>query len=132
MMEKNINRALLFDKCNSIHTFFMKHNIDVIMADKNHRVIGIYKNVSKNKIIINRSINYNLSSRNLIQMIINLNNSIRIVHRSKKKTHNTGISVRSIMRDNILLTSFITLTNKIAKNCINNMINIINYWTNII
>ena len=36
------------------------------------------------------------------------------------------------MRDNILLTSFITLTNKIAKNCINNMINIINYWTNII
>ena len=37
-----------------------------------------------------------------------------------------------IMRNNILLTSFCTLTNKIAKNCINNMINIINYWTNII
>ena len=36
------------------------------------------------------------------------------------------------MRNNILLTSFCTLTNKIAKNCINNMINIINYWTNII
>ena len=65
-------------------------------------------------------------------MIINLNNSIRIVHRSKKKTHNTGISVMRIMRNNILLTSFCTLTNKIAKNCINNMINIINYWTNII
>ena len=35
------------------------------------------------------------------------------------------------MRDNILLTSFITLTNKIAKNCINNMINIINHFTDI-
>ena len=37
-----------------------------------------------------------------------------------------------IMRNNILLTSFCTLTNKIAKNCIKNLINIINYWTNII
>ena len=33
MFEKNIEHALLFDKCNSIHTFFMKANIDVIMCD---------------------------------------------------------------------------------------------------
>ena len=36
------------------------------------------------------------------------------------------------MRNNILLTSFCTLTNKIAKNCINNLINIIYDWTIII
>ena len=52
MMEKNINRALLFDKCNSIHTFFMKENIDVIMCDNNNVILFYYKNMGKNKVII--------------------------------------------------------------------------------
>ena len=52
MMEKNINRALLFDKCNSIHTFFMKENIDVIMCDKDNMVLYFYSNLSKNKVIL--------------------------------------------------------------------------------
>ena len=29
MLVKNIDRALLFRNCNSIHTFFMRDNIDV-------------------------------------------------------------------------------------------------------
>lgn len=58
LMFKDKIIPLCFPRCNSIHTFFMKHNIDVIMADKNHKVIGIYKNVSKNKIIINRKAYY--------------------------------------------------------------------------
>lgn len=52
MMEKNINRALLFDKCNSIHTFFMKENIDVIMCDNDNKVLFVYKDLPKNKIIL--------------------------------------------------------------------------------
>ena len=52
MMEKNINRALLFDKCNSIHTFFMKENIDVIMCDNDNKVLFVYKDLTKNKIIL--------------------------------------------------------------------------------
>ena len=52
MMEKNINRALLFDKCNSIHTFFMKENIDVIMYDNNNVILFYYKNMGKNKVIL--------------------------------------------------------------------------------
>ena len=52
MMEKNINRALLFDKCNSIHTFFMKENIDVIMCDKDNNILDFYKDLPKNKIIL--------------------------------------------------------------------------------
>ena len=51
MFSKKINHALLFNKCNSIHTFFMKSNIDVIMCDKNNNVIYYYNNLSKNKII---------------------------------------------------------------------------------
>lgn len=52
MFTRNINRALLFDKCNSIHTFFMKTNIDVIMCDKNYKVLYFYKNLPKNRIIL--------------------------------------------------------------------------------
>ena len=51
MFMKNIDYALLFNKCNSIHTFFMKSNIDVIMCDKDNNVLYCYKNVKRNKII---------------------------------------------------------------------------------
>lgn len=52
MFKKNIDYALCFPKCNSIHTFFMKEKIDVFMADKDNKVIFIYKNLKKNKIIL--------------------------------------------------------------------------------
>ena len=51
MFEKNINNAFLFDKCDSIHTFFMKENIDVIMCDKDNIILFFYKDLAKNKII---------------------------------------------------------------------------------
>lgn len=51
MGKKNINKALLFNKCNSIHTFFMKENIDVIMCDKNNKILYYYNNLPKDKII---------------------------------------------------------------------------------
>lgn len=53
MFLKNIDYCLRF-KTNSIHTFFMKENIDIVMTDKNNKVLAIYKNIKKNKIIINR------------------------------------------------------------------------------
>ncbi len=52
MFKKNIDNALLFNKCNSIHTFFMKENIDVIMCNKNNEILYYYNNLSKNKIIL--------------------------------------------------------------------------------
>lgn len=51
MFKKNINTALLFDRCDSIHTFFMKENIDVIMCDKDNNILYFYRDLSKNKII---------------------------------------------------------------------------------
>ena len=51
MFKKNINHALLFERCNSIHTFFMQSNIDVIMCDKNNKILYYYSNLSKNKIV---------------------------------------------------------------------------------
>lgn len=52
MGKKNIDIALLFNKCNSIHTFFMKENIDVIMCDNNNKILFYYKDLQKNKIIL--------------------------------------------------------------------------------
>lgn len=52
MFKKNIDTSLLFNHCNSIHTFFMKSNIDIIMCNKENIVLYYYKNTPKNKIIL--------------------------------------------------------------------------------
>ena len=39
--KKNIDYCLLFNHCNSIHTFFMKEKIDIVMTDKNNKIIYI-------------------------------------------------------------------------------------------
>ncbi len=58
LMFKDKITPLCFPKCHSIHTFFMKRPIDVIMTNKDNKVIAIYKNTSKNKIIINKKAYY--------------------------------------------------------------------------
>ena len=47
----NIHHALLFKRCNSIHTFFMKEAIDVVFCDDNNVILYYYKNLEPNKII---------------------------------------------------------------------------------
>ena len=51
MGKRNIKKGLFFSKCNSIHTFFMKEEIDIIMIDKDKKIVYIKENVTKNKII---------------------------------------------------------------------------------
>jgi len=45
MFKKNFNYGLLFNKCSSIHTFFMREDIDVIGLDDNDKIIGYKKNL---------------------------------------------------------------------------------------
>lgn len=52
MFKKKINEAKLFPHCNSIHTFFMITNIDVLLLDKNNKILYYYNNFPKNKIIL--------------------------------------------------------------------------------
>ncbi|HIQ94200.1 TPA: DUF192 domain-containing protein [Candidatus Ventrenecus stercoripullorum] len=49
--KKDINYGILFPKCNAIHTFFMKQEIDVVGINEENQVIYIYRNVPKNKIV---------------------------------------------------------------------------------
>lgn len=52
MFKENIKDALLFNRCNSIHTFFMKENIDVIMCDQDNVIKYYFKDFGRNKIIL--------------------------------------------------------------------------------
>lgn len=49
---KKIETAKRFPKCSSIHTFFMFQKIDVIMTDKNHKIIKMYPNLKSERIIL--------------------------------------------------------------------------------
>lgn len=52
LKKEKIDYALCFPKCNSIHTFFMKQNIDVVMTDINNTVIYVIKKLKPWKIIL--------------------------------------------------------------------------------
>ena len=51
-MCKKIDYALLFKRCNSIHTFFMVSNIDVILCNDDNIILYYYRNVTPNKVIL--------------------------------------------------------------------------------
>ena len=78
MFCKEINHALLFNHCNSIHTFFMKKNIDVIMCDKEDNILYYYHNLSKNKIIFPKENVYKTIELPVNYFNIKLNEKIRI------------------------------------------------------
>ena len=52
MFKRNISSGICLRKCRSIHTFFMKEDIDVIMTDKYYKVLYIYNNLKRNRIIL--------------------------------------------------------------------------------
>ena len=51
MGKENIDYGMLFKKCNAIHTYFMKEEIDVIGLNEENQIIYIYRSVPKNKIV---------------------------------------------------------------------------------
>lgn len=55
-IKKKLNYGLYFPNCNSIHTFFCFQNLNIIMTDKNNKILYIYKNVKPNKIIYKKGI----------------------------------------------------------------------------
>ena len=73
--QKNINFGMLFPKCNSIHTYFMKENIDIIGLDKNNEVIYKYENLDKNRII---KINNDIKRTSILELPANSSKKIRI------------------------------------------------------
>ena len=79
MGKRNIKYAIYFDHCNSIHTFFMKENIDVIMCNKNNEILYFYKNLPKNKIIFPKKGVYRVIETPKNYFNIKINDKIRMV-----------------------------------------------------
>jgi len=52
--------SLLIKNCNSIHTCFMKFNIDVFCLDKNFNVVKIYKNIKPFRFVLPVKNTYNI------------------------------------------------------------------------
>lgn len=72
-----IKEIYLFPKCSSIHTYFMKQNIDVCILDKNYKVIYTKENLTKNKILIKKGY-YTLEMPLGTAQKIKLNETIKI------------------------------------------------------
>lgn len=57
MFKKKV-KCLVFPKVNSIHTFFMLNDIDVIMLDRDFKVIYIYKGLKPWRIVLPKKRSY--------------------------------------------------------------------------
>ena len=71
--KKKIKKGMFFPKTRGIHTFFMKDDIDIIMINKENKIIYFKKNVSKNKIIVKKK------AYNTIELPKNTINNIKIM-----------------------------------------------------
>lgn len=60
MFVKSFDYCLRFGRCNSIHTFFMSTNIDVIMTDRNNNVLYAFKGVKPWRVILPKKDVYNV------------------------------------------------------------------------
>lgn len=79
MFKKNINYALVFEKCSSIHTFFMLENIDVIMTDKHYNILYIFKNVKPYKIILPKKHVYYTFELPINSLEFKINEKIKVI-----------------------------------------------------
>ena len=52
MFTRDFDYCMRFRKCNSIHTFFMKTNIDVVMTDKDDNVLYVFKDLKPWRVIL--------------------------------------------------------------------------------
>ena len=78
MGKKNIKTGLFFPKTRSIHTFFMKETIDIIMVDKNNVVICYKQNFPKWKILIKKKAYHTIELPHNSLHNININDKLTI------------------------------------------------------
>ncbi len=51
-VKKENSFGLLIENCNSIHTCFMKFNLDIYCLDKDFKVVKVYKNVKPFRFVL--------------------------------------------------------------------------------
>lgn len=75
MGKKNIDYGMLFKHTNSVHTFFMKENIDIIAINEKFEVIYKAQNIEKNKII---KVKNKIKNTSIIELPSNASKKIKV------------------------------------------------------
>lgn len=52
MFQKSADYVMLFENCTSVHTFFMRFNLDIAFLDKNNKVVAVKKNVKPWRVVM--------------------------------------------------------------------------------
>lgn len=52
MLKRSANYALLFDKCKSVHTFFMRFDLDIVYLDDKKRVVKVIRSLKPFRIVL--------------------------------------------------------------------------------
>ncbi|GHT72557.1 hypothetical protein AGMMS49950_11070 [Endomicrobiia bacterium] len=52
MFKKSSPHAILFCRCNSVHTFFMRFNLDIVYLDKENKIVKIIKSLKPFRIAL--------------------------------------------------------------------------------
>ncbi len=71
----NLNYGMFFSRCNGIHTFFMKEEIDIIGLNELNIIIFLEKNVQPNKII---KINRHIKKTSILELPHNTSNDLHV------------------------------------------------------
>lgn len=82
MGKKIITHGIFFPNCKGIHTFFMKKVIDIVVLNGDYKVIAVYKNCKKNKIIYHKNAKHiiELPKTSVGRKHIKVNDYIKIVN----------------------------------------------------
>lgn len=75
MGKTNISIGMLFPKCNGVHTFFMKENIDIIGLNEKNEIIFLERNCGKNRIV---KIHRGIKKTSILELPNNTSTSLNI------------------------------------------------------
>lgn len=75
MFQKKLKYGMLFKHTNSVHTFFMKVNIDIVGLNEKNEVIFKAVDIPKNKIV---SINNKIKNTSILEMPKNTSRLLKI------------------------------------------------------
>lgn len=75
MGQKNIDFGMLFKKCNAVHTYFMKENIDIIGLNDKNEIIFLEKNVIPNKMLF---IHQNIKKTSVLELPHNTSDNLSL------------------------------------------------------
>lgn len=86
MGKKDFDYGLCFPRCNSIHSFFMRENISVIMTDRSHHILYLYRSLKPWKVILPKRNVYYVYELPICDLSMFQVGDVLLVNQDKKNT----------------------------------------------